>query len=118
MRGIFGQYPPNTFRLLKFIYHLPNFIRLFWQLFQDPRVPFYKKAIPILFGALSVIIATVYFVGIKFDLIPDFFPIVGMMDDIIISVVIIFFPGAWIFIKICPKDVVLEHVKQIDKKGK
>ena len=103
------------FKLSKIIYHLPNFVKLFWRLFQDPRVPVYKKTVPILFGALSVVIATIYFVGLKIDLMPDFLPIIGIMDDIFISVAIIFVPGAWIFVKICPKDVVLEHVEQIDK---
>ena len=103
------------FKLSKIIYHLPNFVKLVWRLFQDPRVPIYQKAIPILFGAISVIAATIYFVGLKIDLLPDFLPIIGVMDDIIISAAIIFVPGAWIFVKVCPKHIVLEHVERIDK---
>jgi uncharacterized membrane protein YkvA (DUF1232 family) len=103
------------FKLSKIIFHLPNFIKLFWRLFQDPRVPIYQKTIPILFGAFCVIIATIYFIGLRMDLVPDFLPIIGMVDDIIISAAIIFVPGAWIFVKICPKDVVLEHVRRIDE---
>jgi len=102
------------FKLSRIIYHLPNFIKLFWRLFQDPRVPIYQKTIPILFGAISVVIATVYFIGLKVDLMPDFLPIIGVLDDIIISIAIIFVPGAWLFIKFCPKDIVLEHVERID----
>ena len=104
------------FKLSKLIYHLPNFAKLFWRLFQDPRVPIYQKTIPILFGAFSVIVATIYFVVLKFDLIPDVvLPPIGLIDDIIISTTIIFVPGAWVFIKVCPKDVVLEHVERIDQ---
>jgi len=103
------------FKLSKLIYHLPNFVKLFWRLFQDPRVPIYQKTIPILFGAFSLVAATIYFVVLKMDLMPDFLPVIGIMDDIIISVVIVFVPGAWIFVKVCPKDVVLEHVERIDK---
>ncbi|MBC8231460.1 DUF1232 domain-containing protein [bacterium] len=103
------------FKLSKIIYHLPNFVKLFWRLFQDPRVPIYQKTIPILFGAFSLVAATIYFVVLKMDLMPDFLPVIGIMDDIIISTVIVFVPGAWVFIKVCPKDAVLEHVERIDK---
>ncbi|MBM3239065.1 hypothetical protein FJZ31_22460 [Candidatus Poribacteria bacterium] len=103
------------FKLSKIIYHIPNFVKLFWRLFQDPRVPIYQKVIPIVFGALAVIVATIYFIGLKLDLIPDIFPLIGVMDDIVISIAIIFVPGAWVFVKVCPKDVVLEHVERIDK---
>jgi uncharacterized membrane protein YkvA (DUF1232 family) len=103
------------FKLSKIIYHIPNFVKLFWRLFQDSRVPIYQKVIPIVFGAFAVIVATIYFIGLKLDLIPDIFPIIGVMDDIVISIAIIFVPGAWVFVKVCPKDVVLEHVESIDR---
>lgn len=115
MRGKFNPYSPNTFRFLRLIYHLPNFAKLFWRLFQDPRVPIYRKAIPMVFGAIAVMLATVYIIVLKLDIIPDVFPIIGFMDDIIISVILIFGPGAWIFIRVCPRDIVLEHVEQINR---
>jgi uncharacterized membrane protein YkvA (DUF1232 family) len=68
-----------------------------------------------LFGAFAIVVATIYFVGLKMDLMPDFLPIIGLIDDIMISAAIVFIPGAWIFVKFCPKDVVLEHVERIDK---
>ena len=46
MNGSYGQYPPP--RILRLIYHIPNFIRLFWRLLREPRVPIYKKALPII----------------------------------------------------------------------
>lgn len=112
MRGKF-EYPPKSFRLLKYIYHLPNFIKLFWRLFQDERVPIYKKAIPMLFGAFSLVFVTVYFLA-KLDLIADPIPFIGWLDDLIVLIILIIFsPGVYLFIKACPQDIVLEHVDEI-----
>jgi len=115
------QYPPKSFRLLKFIYHLPNFIRLFWRLFQDERVPIYKKAVPILFAvfsaALAAVIATIYFIS-PIDIIPDWLlPFWGKLDDLIVFIILVIFTpfgcGVWLFIKTCPQDIVMEHVDEI-----
>jgi len=86
---------------------------LFWRLFQDERVPIYKKAIPMLFAVFSVAFATSYFLY-KIDLIPDFIPFLGWLDDLIILIILIIFaPGVYLFIKACPQDIVLEHVDDI-----
>lgn len=52
---------------------LPNLVALIGRLIKDNRVPSTEKA---LFGA-----ALVYFF-LPFDLIPDFFPFIGQVDDI------------------------------------
>jgi len=120
MRGKF-EYPPKSFRLLKLIYHLPNFVRLSWRLFQDERVPIYKKAIPMLSAIFSAIfatsLATLYVIS-PIDIIPDFLlPLWGRLDDLIVFVILVIFApfgfGVWLFIKSCPQDIVLEHVDEI-----
>jgi len=61
----------------------------------DPRVPWYAKALAICVAgyALSPI-----------DLIPDFVPILGYMDDIIIVPL-----GILIVVKLIPPEIMAEH---------
>lgn len=110
----FDQFPPNQFRFFKFIYHLPNFVKLFWRLFKDPRVPIMKKGIAMLLFLGCFIFGVAYFIS-KFDLIPDFWPWLGKIDDPIVFLAVIFLPGAWLFIKSCPVDLVFEHARKIDE---
>ena len=100
-----GQYPP--LRILRFIYHLPNFAKLFWRLFRDPRVPAYKKALPVIAG----IICLAYIV-FPFDTLPDTLAFIGQLDDTTV-VLLIMVPSIWLFIRICPKELVKEHTRQI-----
>ena len=61
---------------------------------QDPRTPWYAKAIAgfVVAYALSPI-----------DLIPDFVPVLGLLDDLLIVNL-----GAWLVIKLIPKDLMAE----------
>jgi uncharacterized membrane protein YkvA (DUF1232 family) len=98
----------------RMLYHLPNYTRLFLRLWHDPRVPVYRKAIPVLSGFVALMVGLAY-VAMKLDLIPDFLPFIGKVDDIVIVLALLFAPGAWIFIRMCPPAVVAEHVAQIDR---
>lgn len=60
-------------RMKNFLLFLPNLVSLIGRLIKDGRVPSAEKA---LFGA-----ALVYFF-VPIDLIPDFFPFIGQVDDI------------------------------------
>ena len=42
------------------------------------------------------------------DLIPDFLPVLGQVDDLVVI-----FLGLKLFIRLCPKEVVQEHVRSI-----
>ena len=55
-----------------------TFIRL---VIQDRRVPLYVKAIPFLLG--------IYLIS-PIDIIPDFIPVVGFLDDVLISLLAFF----------------------------
>jgi uncharacterized membrane protein YkvA (DUF1232 family) len=105
MYGYFGQYPPN--KLMRIIYFLPNFIRLFWGLFRDPRVPIYKKALPV-FG----FILALSYILFPFDMLPDYIAFLGQLDDLTVFLILMA-PSAWLFIRICPKNIVLEHAHRI-----
>ena len=75
---------------------LPTYARLVWGLARDPRVPLEQKAV------LAGIAAYLVF---PLDLIPDFIPVVGELDDLAVLV----FGLDW-FIRNAPPDVVEEHM--------
>lgn len=70
---------------------------------RDPRVPWYAKALAILVAgyALSPI-----------DLIPDFIPILGYLDDVITIPL-----GVLAVVKLIPKDIMQEHRDLADAAG-
>ena len=55
---------------------VPNLTRLFAGLFRDPRVPLRAKVV------LGV---TVLYLAMPIDLVPDFVPVVGSLDDAVIA---------------------------------
>ena len=62
---------------------------------RDPRVPWYAKALALVVAgyALSPI-----------DLIPDFIPVLGLVDDALLIPA-----GVWLFLKMVPREVFEEH---------
>ena len=79
--------------------HLPNFARLYWRLFRDRRVPILPKALLVL---------TLVYVVSPLDVIPDFIPVIGEMDDVAVVL-----SGLWLFIRLCPPEVVRETVHDV-----
>ncbi len=74
---------------------IPNFIKLLYRLFKDPRVPLAEKAF--LAGAIVYVISPL-------DLIPDFIPFIGEVDDIyLVSLTILR------LITRTPDEVIREH---------
>lgn len=69
--------------------------RLALRLLRDPRVPMLVKGVPAL--------AALYFLS-PVDLLPDFFPFAGQVDDVIAVVAAI--KG---FLALCPRSVVAYH---------
>lgn len=66
-----------------------------WLAARDPRTPWYARA----FG----LVVTAYALS-PIDIIPDFIPILGLLDD---AVLIPF--GIWLFLKMLPEGVFEEH---------
>jgi uncharacterized membrane protein YkvA (DUF1232 family) len=62
---------------------------------RDGRVLWVWKLIPV---------AGLIYVAFPFDFIPDFAPIIGQLDDLGI-----FLGSLWLFVELCPPDVVKEH---------
>ena len=64
--------------VLHYIRQLPNFVRLLFGLITDPRVALVDKLL--VFGAIAYIVTPI-------DLIPDFIPFIGEVDDVYLLVI-------------------------------
>jgi uncharacterized membrane protein YkvA (DUF1232 family) len=84
---------------LRFVIHLPSFIKLFTRLMRDSRVPAAVKLVPL--GSIGYLI-------LPTDLVPDFLPGLGQLDDLAVIV-----GGLKLFLRLCPPDVVQQHVQSI-----
>ena len=62
---------------------------------RDPRVPWYAKALAALVAAYALS---------PIDLIPDFIPVLGLLDDALLLPL-----GIWAAVKLIPQDVMAEH---------
>ena len=92
---------PLILSVLRPLQHLPHFARLFWRLFRDRRVPAYLKAMAVL---------TVLYVLSPIDLLPDYVPFVGQLDDLSLLLLM-----GYYFIQWSPPEVVREHMAAIDR---
>ena len=91
------HHPPAQMRELvrDVAYLLPNLVKLLGRLMRDPRVPRRSK---FLVGGLVAYLAS------PVDLVPDFIPLVGMVDDVVLAVYVVnHLVGA------AGEEVVLEH---------
>lgn len=92
----------NPVDFLRIVLNLPKFIKLYYRLFQDRRVPFQLKGV--------LILALIYVIS-PIDLIPDWIlPMFGYVDDLIILIA-----ASRYFLKRCPPEVVQEHVERIER---
>jgi membrane protein DedA with SNARE-associated domain/uncharacterized membrane protein YkvA (DUF1232 family) len=62
---------------------------------RDPRVPWHAKALALLIAAYAVS---------PVDLIPDFIPVLGHLDDVILVPL-----GVWLLVRLIPAEVLDEH---------
>ncbi|WBY09569.1 YkvA family protein [Sphingomonas sp. 7/4-4] len=66
-----------------------------WLAARDPRTPLYAKLFGLLIAAYALS---------PIDLIPDFIPVLGLVDDVILIPI-----GVWLFEKMIPRDQFAEH---------
>ena len=71
---------------------------------RDPRVPWYAKAVALLVAAYALS---------PIDLIPDFIPVIGYLDDIIIVPL-----GILLAVRLVPADILAEHRAVASEAGK
>jgi uncharacterized membrane protein YkvA (DUF1232 family) len=62
---------------------------------RDPRVPWHAKAVALFVTAYAFS---------PIDLIPDFVPVLGLLDDLIIVPI-----GLWLAIRLIPPEILEEH---------
>jgi uncharacterized membrane protein YkvA (DUF1232 family) len=74
-------------------------IRLVFSLLRDRDVPLYLKVVPFL-GIAYMILPP--------DIIPDFIPVLGQLDDLTILLI-----GSKMFIELAPQDVVARHIARM-----
>ena len=91
----------SPMQLSRLVMYLPQFVRLFYRLITDERVPMLAKMVPWM-GLLLMVTPP----ALELDMIP----IVGELDWILIG-----YLSLKVFIWLCPPDVVREHVSQIGR---
>ncbi len=91
----------NPLAIARFILHLPNFFKLYWRLFTDRRVSLLPKIVLVLGVAYLLMPA---------DLLPDLLLPLGLVDDTAVLIM-----AAKAFMALCPREIVEEHVRLIDK---
>ncbi|MBI4233146.1 MAG: DUF1232 domain-containing protein [Chloroflexi bacterium] len=69
-----------------------------WRLFRDRRVPLVAKLI---------LPAIALYLMMPVDIIPDFIPVLGYLDDLLVVVL-----GLGLFLRLCPPGIVLEHIQR------
>jgi uncharacterized membrane protein YkvA (DUF1232 family) len=89
----------RAMRAVSLLFQLPSLLRLYWRLLGDRRVPLWPKAV--LVGAVAYVVS-------PFDLVPDFTPIVGQLDDLTLLVLV-----GRAFLWWCPSGVVTEHMRAL-----
>src|SRR5690349_12634506 len=68
---------------------------------RDPRTPWFAKALAVCVVAYAVS---------PIDLIPDFVPVLGLLDDLVLLPL-----GIWLVIRLIPPDVMAESRAQADR---
>jgi uncharacterized membrane protein YkvA (DUF1232 family) len=86
-------------KFFQLLTHLPSFLKLFSRLIKDARVSASAKLV--VAGILAYVI-------LPTDLLPDFLIGVGQLDDLAVI-----FGGLKLFLRLCPREVVQEHLQAI-----
>jgi uncharacterized membrane protein YkvA (DUF1232 family) len=86
----------RAMRTLKAIAHnLRIEAHVAWLAARDPAVPLFARLFGLLIAAYALS---------PIDLIPDFIPVLGLLDDVILIPL-----GVWLFLKMVPADIHARH---------
>lgn len=77
-------------------------LRLGRDLFTDPRVPLWARLVGI---------ALVAYLASPIDLVPEFIPVLGVLDDLLVAML-----GAGFLLRAVPRHVIEEHVAAYERK--
>jgi hypothetical protein len=89
-------------QLSRLVGYLPQFVRVFWRLMKDPRVPLLAKLVPVL--ALLLMVSPP---AMELDLVP----ILGEIGWLVVGVL-----AFKILVWLSPPEVVREHVSRIARR--
>ncbi len=94
---------PDTQALMRRIGRLPRRakLRLALAFARDRRIPLAVRAIPI---------ALALYLAMPLDIVPDFIPVAGQLDDVAIV-----FVGVALLLRFAPRRVVEEHVARLEQ---
>ncbi len=67
-----------------------------WGLTRDPRVPWMVRLLPV---------PLFMYLALPFDIIPDFIPVLGQLDDVLIVAAV-----AYLVLRLTPPEVLREHL--------
>ena len=101
VRWLGKREPYSTFLRMR-TRHKLRFFRLLLR-DKDRKIPWYVKLIPV---------ALVIYLSIPFDIIPDFVPVLGYLDDVAIALLALV-----LVLKLTPRQVVLEVLRQAQLEG-
>ena len=73
-----------------------------WIAARDPRVPWYAKAVAVVVAAYALS---------PIDLIPDFIPVLGHLDDVLIVPA-----GIWLTVRLIPAELMVEFRAEASKR--
>ena len=93
---------PEDRVLVERILHLPirRKLRLALALVREPRIPLLVRVIPP---------ALVVYLAMPLDVIPDFIPVVGHLDDVLVLVI-----GIAVLLRFTPRAVLEEHLARLE----
>lgn len=104
VKQVGGSGRPDGSGLVRRIWGLPfrSKLRLAGALLRDPRVPrLARAAVPL----------TVFYLAVPLDLIPDFIPVLGQLDDVLVV------GGAlWLLRRMASPAVLEEHVERLERR--
>jgi uncharacterized membrane protein YkvA (DUF1232 family) len=93
---------PTARQVVKRAVRLPTAhrFRLAWRLVCSPRVPF-RARLPLF--------ALLVYLAMPLDIVPDFIPVLGQLDDVLIAGL-----AVWWFLRVCPPAVAMDEIEQLE----
>ena len=67
-----------------------------------------RRAQVVPFFAKLVIPGILFYLALPFDVIPDFVPFIGFIDDLFVAIL-----GLWLFLRLTPRAIFDEHMDRL-----
>ncbi|BDR74704.1 YkvA family protein [Clostridium tetani] len=93
--GIINNTPDKYRKIIEYSMVVPDIVSLLWRIFKDKRVSITTK------GKAAAVLA---YLAMPFDILPDFIPFIGKIDDVVIA-----FYGLNSLINEVPEEIIKEN---------